>query len=214
MTLWGLLPSQRQTQNIGAAIDKRYIPSSTVGVQPCPDRVPMQYRGILIPPHHVVPSYSPVVLSNILPSHVVIILVVLAYEVLSITLPGDAIDFAWDLARFWKKKTMKGTRRSLFEANEFGGRGWTLERHWRSETLLLCNVFLLPIPQESFCQPCELSWQFLVFTRVIRRPCWYTKEWQNVAQVLHNNRIKFLKDFFAIVLHNNMAAVTSSENRE
>ena len=100
MTLWGLLPSQRQTQNIGAAIDKRYIPSSTVGVQPCPDRVPIQYRGILIPPHHVVPSYSLVVLSNILPSHVVIMLVVLAYEVLSITLPGDAIDFDWDLARF------------------------------------------------------------------------------------------------------------------
>ena len=37
---------------------------------------------------------------------------------------------------------------------------------------------------------------FLVFTHVMRRPCWCTKQWQNVAQVLHNNRIKFLKDFF------------------
>ena len=100
MTLWRLLPSQRQTQNIGAAIDKRYIPSATVGVQPCPDRVPIQFRGTLVPPHHVVPSYSLVVGGNILPSLGVIILVVLVNEVLSITLPGDAIDFAWDLARF------------------------------------------------------------------------------------------------------------------
>ena len=30
----------------------------------------------------------------------------------------------------------------------------------------------------------------------MRRPCWCAKQWQNVAQVLHNNRIKFLKDFF------------------
>ena len=38
--------------------------------------------------------------------------------------------------------------------------------------------------------------QFLVFTHVMRRPFWCTKQWQNVAQVLHNNRIKFPKDFF------------------
>ena len=37
---------------------------------------------------------------------------------------------------------------------------------------------------------------FLVFTHVMRRPCWCTKQWQNVARVLHNNRIKFPKDFF------------------
>jgi len=37
---------------------------------------------------------------------------------------------------------------------------------------------------------------FLVFTHVMRRPCWCTKQCQNVAQVLHNNRIKFPKDFF------------------
>ena len=30
----------------------------------------------------------------------------------------------------------------------------------------------------------------------MRRPCWCTKQWQNVAQVLHNNRIKVPKDFF------------------
>ena len=37
---------------------------------------------------------------------------------------------------------------------------------------------------------------FLVSTHVMRRPCWCTKQWQNVAQFLHNNRIKFPKDFF------------------
>ena len=36
----------------------------------------------------------------------------------------------------------------------------------------------------------------LVFTHVMRRPCLCTKLWQNVAEVLHNNRIKFPKDFF------------------
>ena len=38
--------------------------------------------------------------------------------------------------------------------------------------------------------------ELLVFTHVMRRPCWCTKQWQNVAQVLHNNRIKFPKDYF------------------
>ena len=37
---------------------------------------------------------------------------------------------------------------------------------------------------------------FLVFTHLMRRPCWCTKQWQNVAKVLHKNRIKFPKDFF------------------
>ena len=55
---------------------------------------------------------------------------------------------------------------------------------------------------------------FLVFTHVMKRPCWCTKQWENVAHVLHNNRIKFPKDFLAIVLYTNMAAVTSHENRE
>ena len=36
----------------------------------------------------------------------------------------------------------------------------------------------------------------LVFTQVMRRPCCCTKQWQNVAHVLHNNRIKFPNDFF------------------
>ena len=37
---------------------------------------------------------------------------------------------------------------------------------------------------------------FLLLTHVMRRPCWCLKQWQNVAQVLHNNEIKFPKDFF------------------
>ena len=36
----------------------------------------------------------------------------------------------------------------------------------------------------------------LVLTQVTRRSCWCTKQWQNVAHVLHNNNIEFLKDFF------------------
>ena len=48
----------------------------------------------------------------------------------------------------------------------------------------------------------------------MRQPCWCTKQWQNVAQVLHNSRIKFQKTSFAVVLYTNMAAVTSRENRE
>ena len=54
----------------------------------------------------------------------------------------------------------------------------------------------------------------LVFTHVMRRPCWCTKHWQNVTQVLHNDRIKFPKDFFRYCLYTNIAAVTSPENRE
>ena len=30
----------------------------------------------------------------------------------------------------------------------------------------------------------------------MRRPCWCTEQWQNVAQVLQNNRIKFPKECF------------------
>ena len=52
--------------------------------------------------------------------------------------------------------------------------------------------------------------EFLVFTDVMRRPCWFTKQWQ----VLRNNKIKSQKTFFAIVLYTNMAAVTSRHNRE
>ena len=37
---------------------------------------------------------------------------------------------------------------------------------------------------------------FLGCTHVMRRTCWCTKQWQNVAQLLHNNRTKFPKDFF------------------
>ena len=41
-----------------------------------------------------------------------------------------------------------------------------------------------------------LDYSILGFTHVMRWPCWCTKLWQNVAQVLHNNRIKFPKDLF------------------
>ena len=35
---------------------------------------------------------------------------------------------------------------------------------------------------------------------------------QIMARILHNNRVKFPKDFFSIALCTNMAAMTSSEN--
>ena len=44
---------------------------------------------------------------------------------------------------------------------------------------------------------------------VIKRPFLVPKQQRKVAQVLHNNVVKFLKDFLAIVLSTNMAAVTS-----
>ena len=54
-------------------------------------------------------------------------------------------------------------------------------------------ILLLRKTWATFCH-CFVH-QFLVFTPVIRRPCWCTKQWQNVAHVLHNNRIKVPKDF-------------------
>ena len=35
-----------------------------------------------------------------------------------------------------------------------------------------------------------------MFNHVIRRPCWYTKQWQIIAHVLHDNRDIFPKDYF------------------
>ena len=52
----------------------------------------------------------------------------------------------------------------------------------------------------------------MVCSHVMRRPCWWTKQQQIMARILHNNRVKFPKDFFSIVLSTNMAAMTSSEN--
>ena len=43
------------------------------------------------------------------------------------------------------------------------------------------------------------SRKFLVFTHVMRRPCWCTKQCQDVAHVFHNNRIKFPKQFFSLL---------------
>ena len=42
----------------------------------------------------------------------------------------------------------------------------------------------------------EKRQKFLLFTHVMTRPYWCTKQWQNVAQVLHNNRIEFPKELF------------------
>ena len=47
---------------------------------------------------------------------------------------------------------------------------------------------------------------------MIRRPCWCTKQWQIMVHVLHNNRVKFPKDYFSFVLWTSMATMTSGEN--
>ena len=56
--------------------------------------------------------------------------------------------------------------------------------------------------------------QFLVFTHMTRRSCWCTKQFQNITQVLKNNRIKFPKDFFRCFSLHQHGRRTSRENRE
>ena len=55
---------------------------------------------------------------------------------------------------------------------------------------------------------------FFDFTHVIRRPCWCQYNRKIVAQGLHDNIVKFPKEFLAIVLTTNMAAGTSSAIKE
>ena len=42
---------------------------------------------------------------------------------------------------------------------------------------------------------------FLGCTHMMRRACWCAKQLQNVAQVLHNSRIKYPRDFFSLYRH-------------
>ena len=66
-------------------------------------------------------------------------------------------------------------------------------------------VILQQFPDDCFARSINLwklnSWFSLTW--------WCTKQWQNAAQVLHNNRIKFF-----VVPYTKMAAVTSRKNRE
>ena len=55
---------------------------------------------------------------------------------------------------------------------------------------------------------------FLVFTHLIRRPCWCTKQWQMSLKFCIMIERNSQKTYFAFVLYTNMAAVTSRENRE
>ena len=57
-------------------------------------------------------------------------------------------------------------------------------------------------------------WVFLALQAHGKKAMLVPKQWKNVAQVLHNNRVKFPKDFFAIVLSTNMAAVMSDAMKE
>ena len=74
---------------------------------------------------------------------------------------------------------------------------YDIEVMWRKTIkhapyVLLSHKTWLFNKSELTQSPCKLIRViFLVFTHVIRRPCWCTKQWQNVAQVLHNNNIYF-----------------------
>lgn len=51
--------------------------------------------------------------------------------------------------------------------------------------------------------------QFLDCNHVMKRPYWLSKQWQNVAQGLHNNTVKFSIEFFV-----NMAAGKSHASHQ
>ena len=54
----------------------------------------------------------------------------------------------------------------------------------------------LPKKKLGLSRYARVTWHIIGFHYVMRRPCWCTKQWQNVAQALHNNGIKFPKDLF------------------
>ena len=55
---------------------------------------------------------------------------------------------------------------------------------------------------------------FLVFTHLMKRSCWCTKQWQMSLKFCIIIEPNSQKTYFAFVLYTNMAAVTSRENRE
>ena len=57
-------------------------------------------------------------------------------------------------------------------------------------------------------------WLVLVFTHVMRRPCWCTKQWQMSLKFCIIIESSSQKTISAIVLYTNMAAVTSGANQE
>ena len=71
---------------------------------------------------------------------------------------------------------------------------------------LCCNTLLVIMNASSygllqgaiFVHDHELS-SYSLFSLTWSEPCWCTKQWQNVTQILHNNRIKFSKDFFSLL---------------
>ena len=70
----------------------------------------------------------------------------------------------------------------------------THQNQIRSEESRLKRILMYPVSNKDQGGSSSHSQGhvFLVFTHGIRRPCWCTKQWQNVVQVLHSNRINFL----------------------
>ena len=95
-----------------------------------------------------------------------------------------------ELSRSWCKLSAENISSSRLAApGECGGRVSedAVELTWINQQPINAN--------QRYIQRQSIN-LFLVFTHVIRRPCWCTKQRQNVAQVLHDNRIEFPKDFF------------------
>ena len=85
------------------------------------------------------------------------------------------------------------SRRSCWRSKQRnGGHLGGMKYSFGDWTLFLCKSLLLfHYANMASGHMSELT-LFLVFTHVTRRPCWCKEQWQNV---LHNNRIKFPKDW-------------------
>ena len=60
---------------------------------------------------------------------------------------------------------------------------------------LLVVFFCIIAPINSVLSPIDWVNRFWDFNQVMRRPCWWSKQSQNVTQVLPNNRVKFPRLF-------------------
>ena len=58
----------------------------------------------------------------------------------------------------------------------------------------MASVKNLSNPEVAFEAKLKIVLQ-MVYNQVIRRPCWCTKQQQIMAHVLHNDTVKFPKDF-------------------
>ena len=113
-------------------------------------------------------------------------------------------EIEWKIHFAQGKITLIGNLSSLFLVLMWRHGGHIGAQNNSEKKSLGTLILLLRKTWATFCH-CFVH-QFLVFTPVIRRSCWWTKQWQTVAEGLHNSQ--------KTVLYTYMAAVTSRENRE